>query len=100
MAELIHDASTKRPRRWRRAAIALASVCVALVGLVGGQYAHGQQPVVNAAPQPPVLPTPEPETVPPGEAEKMLSLADLEQMALASNPSVARASALVGAAPQ
>jgi cobalt-zinc-cadmium efflux system outer membrane protein len=98
MAELIHDASTKRPRRWRRAAIALASVCVALVGLVGGQYAHGQQPVVNAAPQPPVLPTPEPETVPPGEAEKMLSLADLEQMALASNPSVARASALVGAA--
>jgi cobalt-zinc-cadmium efflux system outer membrane protein len=36
--------------------------------------------------------------VPPGTAEKVLTLTDLEQMALSSNPSVARASALVGAA--
>lgn len=100
MAELIHDICTKRPRRWRwcHAAIALAGASVALAGLVGGQCAHGQQPVVIAAPQPPILPTPEPEIVPPGKAERMLSLADLEQMALASNPSVTRALALVGAA--
>jgi len=100
MAELSHEACNQRRRgcRWRRTAIVLASACVALLGLVSGRNAHGQQPVVSAAPQPPVLPTPELETVPPGEPEKMLSLADLEQMALASNPSVARASALVGAA--
>ena len=100
MADLIHDAGAKYSWRycWRRTSIVLASACIALAGLIAGQNAQGQQLVVIAAPQPPILPTPEPETVPPGEAEKMLSLADLEQLALANNPSVARASALVGAA--
>lgn len=40
----------------------------------------------------------EPEVISPGEPTGGLSLAELEQMALSSNPSVARASALVGAA--
>lgn len=58
--------------RTRCIAIALAGACVALTGLLGGQNAHGQQPVVSAAPQPPVMPTPEPEKVPPGEEERLI----------------------------
>ncbi|MCO6435967.1 MAG: TolC family protein [Phycisphaerae bacterium] len=94
------DVSTKRLRRWRwcRAAISLFGAWVTLAAIVDGQCAHGQQPVVSAAPQPPILPTPEPETVPPGTPQRLLQLADLEHMAMNANPAIIRASALVGAA--
>jgi len=100
MAEAIHDVSRQRSRRadLRRAASAISGVFLAFAVAVGGQNAEGQQPVVSAAPQSLIRPTTQRETVPMGEAENMLSLRDLEQMALASNPSVARASAMVGAA--
>ena len=100
MTESIVDVCTTRPKRWhwRRIAIAMAGACIALAEFGSGQFAQGQQPVVIAAPQPPILPPMEPEIFPPDKAESVLSLPDLEKMALASNPSVARASAMVGAA--
>lgn len=45
-----------------------------------------------------VAPEIEPEVIPPGDPTGGLSIEELEQMALASNPSLSRASAMVGAA--
>ena len=86
--------------------IAFASLCVVSSGI---HFANAQQlgsklqpPTSIAAPQlPQVSKTPvvaSPEEVIPKVAEHRLSLSDLEQMALVSNPSITKASALVGAA--
>jgi outer membrane protein, heavy metal efflux system len=99
MIGYVHTASAKcRGQQFSLSFGAIALAIMALACSLSGQRAHGQQPVVTSAAQPPIPPLSELEAVPPGAAEKLLSLADLEQMALASNPSVARASALVGAA--
>ncbi len=69
--------------------------------LLSNHQTMAQQPVepvvrlVGAA-QPEVLPTPPPQPLPP--CDPGLTLPQLEQMALASNPSIARAAAMVGAA--
>jgi cobalt-zinc-cadmium efflux system outer membrane protein len=51
-----------------------------------------QQSREHVAPQPP------PESLPPGMPSQVLGLAELEHTALAANPAISRASALVGAA--
>ena len=63
------------------------------------QTASAAQPAVQQVQHVELVPAPEPETLPPATLKPVelgkLTLADLEQVALAGNPSVARAAALV-----
>jgi len=69
--------------------------------LAAAHRSTAQQPVVieaDARSFEPAAPLRSPEPLPPGTPQRLLSLADLEHMALSVNPAVIRASALVGAA--
>jgi outer membrane protein, heavy metal efflux system len=76
-------------------------VFLATCWLLCARPASAQQPVMvkqAAATKQPLAPLPPPELIAPPLPRPGLALADLEHIALSSNPSIARAGALVGAA--
>ena len=79
-----------------------ASLALLATGwLLCARPASSQQPVMvkqAAATRQPLVPLPPPELIAPPPPRPGLALADLEHIALSSNPSIARAGALVGAA--
>jgi outer membrane protein, heavy metal efflux system len=88
-----------KSRRTCPAAIAFAGVIAmslaSVVNALGDTVVNGAQPDVELAKVELIQPL---EVLPPIGPEVGMTLAQLEQMALAANPSVARAAALVGAA--
>lgn len=75
--------------------LALGSLITTAELLFAQQLIAGQATIQVPQTTAPLSP---PEPLPPGSPERLLSLADLERMAMSDNPAVIRASALVGAA--